>query len=458
MREKKDLLPIGIATAIAIAVTVVVRLMFPYASGEDANNKGKKNLSVPEIPVVITKKGQLAQESLVLVVSRPIKKNQKITLASLEWKRWPTSALQPNFIAKDSEGRILNNAADHTSYNGSTWAKSDIQEGLPFLASMCSPEDPVKKAEEEKRKAEEKRRKNLEKEKAESFIKRGMRAVTFPIDQRLASSSNMFSPGELVDVLIINNGIEAKTYKYKAVKILAIDGVTKFEGARTNGVRQPSGLLGTIQTSVVGSLPIPKNVTLEIREELVDTMLKQAGDRGVVLSLRNQKEALEDNEDSICEYVGDGSGNGPFDTKARNRILKSIMEINRTSSASLLQAEKAQKTAEENNIASIISNMNALANNARASRADLISAPKSMALKNNTSGRYEVVRGKITNKKALEEESDEDDAKKINKTITIYKKLNSNAIQFNKNGEIIDGRSSVGYGMEPSMGMMHDQK
>lgn len=457
MREKKDLLPIGIATAIAIVVTVVVRLMFPYASGEDANNKGKKNLSVPEIPVVITKKGQLAQESLVLVVSRPIKKNQKITLASLEWKRWPTSALQPNFIAKDSEGRTLNNAADHTSYNGSTWAKSDIQEGLPFLASMCSPEDPVKKAEEEKKKAEEKRRKDLEKEKAESFIKRGMRAVTFPIDQRLASTSNMFSPGELVDVLIIKNGMEAKTYKYKAVKILAIDGVTKFEGARSNGVRQPSGLLGTIQTSVVGSLPIPKNVTLEIREELVDTMLKQAGDRGVILSLRNQKEALED-EDNICEYVGDGSGDGPFNAKARNRILKSIMEINRTSSAAILQADKAHKSAEENNIASIISNMNALANNARASRADLIFAPKSMALKNNTSGRYEVVRGKITNKRAAEEESDEDDTKKINKTITIYKKLNSNAIQFNKSGEIIDNRGSGSYGMGASTEMIPDRK
>lgn len=452
MRDKKDLLPIGIAIVVAFAVTGVVRLMFPYASDEDVKKNSKKILSIPEIPVV-AKSGHKTDEVLVLVVARPIKKDQAITLASLEWKRWPMSALQPNFIAKDNEGRVLNNAGDHTAYNGSTWAKSDIQVGLPFLVSMTTPEDPVKKAEEAKRAAEEKRRKALEKEKSESFIKKGMRAVTFPLDQRLASSSNMFSPGELVDVLIINNGEKSKTYKYKAVKILAIDGITKFEGSKNaSGVRQSSGFLGTIQSSVVGGLMTPKTVTLEIKEELVDTMLKQSGDRGVVLSLRNQKEAI-DGEDSICEYVGDEDG-GPFDSLSRNRILKSIMEISKTSAAAILQNQKAKKIAEENNIANIISNMNALASNARSLRKELDVSKKSVALKGNTSGRYEIVSGKVTDKHVEMDGEGEKGNKKPKKMVTIYKKLSPNAIQFNENGEA--EQNNNGMSSEP-MGM-HNSK
>ncbi|MDR0631740.1 MAG: hypothetical protein LBF54_00635 [Holosporaceae bacterium] len=447
MNGKKDVLPMIIASGIALVVTGIVRLLISEDSDtSDKSQIVQKELSMPDIPLMVkqTKKGN---EGQILMVSKDIKKDSKIVLDNLTWKRWPNNAMQPYFIAKDESGTALNNGADYDNAL-KMWAISDIPAGVPLTMRMLTNENPEqkrKKEEEEKKKKEEQEQIKKEGEKKTSqLIKKGMRAVTFAIDQKSANSSSMLSPGDFVDVLIMEQMAEkVKTHKYKALRILAIDGMTSFESKHSK-----SGL------GSIGGLLTPKNVTLEIKEARVEEMIKRAGNSGVILSVRNQKEAkfVDDDGEEIEENEDD---------HINEALLQNIIDMNRMRSAETLKIAQTRKEAEEENLSMLISSMNSIGNSSKnaleesqkrkeaeemnlsmilkninsASGNDVVgrSYDKEKLVKNEKTGKYEIVSGKIVGE---EQESE-------GKSVVIYRKLKANEVQFGEDGKKIDGKDAA---------------
>jgi Flp pilus assembly protein CpaB len=301
-------------------------------------------------------------------------------------------------------------------------------EGTPLAMSMLSNEDPKVRAENERKKLEAEKQKKLEEEKAHSFIKKGMRAVTFSIDQRSASSSNMLSPGDLVDVLIMEQrGEKNRTHKYKALKILAIDGVTKFE---KKDEKHSDSLLGGVNLGSVGGLLAPKNVTLEVKEDRVETMLKQSSASGVILSLRSQSEPVDENEPDVVE-------DGGSDSLGDMSLMENILKINKSSAAGALleeklrqDEEKAKKEAQEKGLSLLVDSMSAFRN--RESELDLnagtLNKKGKGKGKKKDGSKYEVVSGKVVG----DEESEEAEFH----TTVIHKKNNQETIKFDGTGRI----------------------
>lgn len=437
MNNKKDILPIIIAAVIALLITGVVRWLLPLSSQNSKQESAKNEVSMPEIPLMVKVEKKKIIERYVLITAKDIKKDEKITGDHFIWKKWPEDAMQPYFVAKDDNGTPLNNGSDYSNAL-SMWAKTDIPNGIPLTMSMLSSEDPQKKAEEEKKKKEEEARKKLEAEKAESFIKKGMRAVTFSIDQRSASSSNMLEPGDLVDVLIMEQRADkTRTYKYKALKILAIDGVTKFESAKRKAEHNNT-LLSNVNIGVPNFLA-PKNVTLEVKEELVEVMLKQSNSNGIVLSIRSQSEPVDNKFEDESEDL--------MSEENSNTILDGILSINKSNPTDALLEEKARKEAEERSMSMLMNNIS-IVNSAesmfgiknpehdsdrgksgKGSEKATLSKDKKVLLKD---GKYEIVSGKIVG----------EDPKEDPKTVIVYRKLTPTAVKFNESGKIMDGSGS----------------
>ncbi|MDR2158212.1 MAG: hypothetical protein LBO02_02755 [Holosporaceae bacterium] len=450
MNSKKDILPIVIASVIALVITGVVRLLLPAGSSDADKHAPAKRLSMPDIPLVV--KEVKPKENQVLVVSGNIKKDEKIILDKLTWKKWPKDAMQPYFIAKDDSGMPLNNVADFDNAL-KKWAASDIPSGVPLTMAMLSDEDPKKKAEAENKKRQELKKKQAEKVKSSAFIRKGMRAVTFSIDQKSASSSSMLSPGDLVDVLIVEqHGEKSRIYKYKALKILAIDGITKFESKKDkNGNDSLFGGLGS-----VGGLLAPKNVTLEIKESMVEEMLKRAGNTGVILSLRSQSEEVKHAGEEVEEEESD---------VVRSALLTNIIEMNRLHAAEALKTSQVKREMDEKNLSMLMSNMGSMGGNSSAdalieaqkrkeseernlsmimknissvAEADYRNGGKGQLVKNKKTGKYEIVSGKVVGK---EEELGKTD------TVVIYRKLKADEIQFDSSGKKIEN-TNLGLGYE----------
>ena len=141
MNSKKDILPIVIASVIALVVTGIVRWLIPGGT-VIKQQPLKKELSLPDIPLMIKTEQKKVLEVQVLVTNADIKKDERISLAKLTWKNWPANALQPHFIAKDNKETPLNNRAD---YNNALnmWARNEIPSGMPLTISMLTSNDPV---------------------------------------------------------------------------------------------------------------------------------------------------------------------------------------------------------------------------------------------------------------------------------------------------------------------------
>ncbi|MDR2107800.1 MAG: hypothetical protein LBO73_04800, partial [Holosporaceae bacterium] len=180
--SKKSILSLIIAFVIALVITVVVRWIIPVGNASAGKGHTDRNeLSMPEIPLIV-KEAKERNWDQILISSKDIKKEERIVQASLSWKKWPQEAMQSDFIAKDERGRPIN---DKAAYENALkmWAAGDIPAGVPVVLRMLTNEDPVKKRQEEtKKKTEEQRKKEAASEKI-SFIRKGMRAVTFSIDQ-----------------------------------------------------------------------------------------------------------------------------------------------------------------------------------------------------------------------------------------------------------------------------------
>lgn len=350
MKNKKDILPIAMASIIALVVTGVVRWLIP--GGTIIKQQPlKKELSLPDIALTVKNLPQKEQEAQVLCVNSEIKKDQKITTANVGWKNWPIKSVQPHFIAQDMKGSKMNNKEDYDKAL-KMWAKSDIPVGTPLTTSMLTDQDPEeikrKKAAAEaaakKKKEEEERQKELEKTK----IRVGYRAVTFSVDQRASVSANMIAPGDLIDVLILENvGNRSVTHSYRDVKLVAIDGVNAIEKKQ----QSDSGLFGNAMQSLT-STSAPKNVTLEVKRDMVDTMLKQAGKgNGIVISIRNQNEEVAGNagEEEETSMVEDAN---------QRELERSTADMAKPTAADDLLESRAKERQDQEHLEELVRNLN----------------------------------------------------------------------------------------------------
>lgn len=441
MGNKKDILPIVMASAIALVITGVVRWMMPGGT-VIKQQPLKKELSLPDIPLMIKSEQKKTKEIQVLVTNTTIKKDERIVQGKLTWKIWPANAVQPHFIAQDNKGTPLNNRTDYANALN-MWAKSEIPEGIPLTLSMLTSNDPVEVARKQKEAEEAKKRKQKEKEKKEdTSIKVGYRAVTFQIDQRIPIPSSMISPGDYVDVRISSfEGGKQNTHVYKGLRIIAIDGRMKKQASEQENNNNSGGLFGTGIS--LGGMSSPKNVTLEVKERMVDIMMKQAASNGITVMVRSQNEKIEETEmeEQMGEeqsYSSDSSSNSSSDNSLIRGILE--MRMNRSSSADILRETAKKRSEEENNISVLLRNMNNLSMRSSATK----SGDSGTGLPSGDSSKYEITSGSVgqdsTNKK-----------KDDKKTMRIYRKLVEKQEQFDK-----DGKKSSGESMSSSMnqGMM----
>lgn len=446
MGNKKDILPIVMASAIALVITGVVRWMMPGGT-VIKQQPLKKELSLPDIPLMIKSEQKKTKEIQVLVTNTNIKKDERIVQGKLTWKTWPANAVQPHFIAQDNKGTPLNNRTDYANALN-MWTKSDIPEGIPLTLSMLTSNDPVEVARKQKEAEEAKKREQKKKEKKEDMsIKVGYRAVSFQLDQRTPIPSSMISPGDYVDVRI--NAFEEgkqKTHVYKGLRIIAIDGRTKRQTSeQENNNNSGGGLFGTGIS--LGGMSSPKNVTLEVKERMVDIMMKQAGSNGITVMVRSQNEKIEETEmeEQIGEeqhYSSDSSSNSSSDNSLIRGILE--MRLNRSSSADILRESAKNRSEEENNLSVLLRNMNNLSMRS--------ATPKSVngesGVPSGDSSKYEITSGGVG--------QDSTDKKKDDKkTMRIYRKLRESQEKFDKDGKKSSG-GSVGESTGSSMnqGMM----
>ncbi len=148
MGNKKDVLPIIVASGVALVITGIVRFLLPGGT-VIKQQPLKQELSLPDIPLLVKSDQKKAKEIQVLVTSTEIKKGEKIVQGKLTWRTWPENAIQPNFIAQDKKGTPLNNKTD---YNNALnmWANNDIPDGIPLILGMLTNIDPVETEKKEK--------------------------------------------------------------------------------------------------------------------------------------------------------------------------------------------------------------------------------------------------------------------------------------------------------------------
>jgi hypothetical protein len=228
---------------------------------------------------------------------------------------------------------------------------------------MLTEEDPAKKAQEEseKKKKEAEEKTKEEKKKTEHGIRKGMRAVTFSLDQRSLASTSMLELGDFVDVLIMEEKEgKQKTHKYKGLKVIAIDGITQKEKEKERESLLSSAGLGSSVGNIINIMNA-KQVTLEVKEVMVETMLKQAGQTGIIIAIRNQDELLNEEEQDID--LGDGTA-----ISVENNILNEILAVNHHNSMDKLLRAREQKESAANNVENIIDNIN-IANGMYSNRA-----------------------------------------------------------------------------------------
>ncbi|GHT94016.1 hypothetical protein FACS1894122_10190 [Alphaproteobacteria bacterium] len=339
--NKKDLIPLIIASIIALGITCLARWLLPTNVSTVAVKDAKDEIPMPDIPLMARDKTKKKSWDVhVLVVSKDIKKGEKISAQCCDWKKWPSDDLLPYFIAKDREEVPMNNVADYGKAM-KMWAKNDIPHGIPLTIQMLDDMDPAKRAEEEKKKKQEEEKKEAQKV-SEAYIKKGMRAVTLVVDQKSSVFNNMVYPGDIIDVLIMDSkGDRTKTYKYKALTVLAVDG-------STSGKRKTAKKEDSEQAHSAAGSPI-RNITLEVKEDMVEVMINQSSATGIVISIRNQDEEVDDSEvkkDTAEDAAEDAAKEN--NNESDNFIVNDILNISRQSSVEKLLEKKSRTQSEEN--------------------------------------------------------------------------------------------------------------
>lgn len=428
----RNILPMAIAAVIALGITVAARFLVPNSKSSGyAPQKSSSKIPMPDIPLMV-KETKKIEEVMVLVADREVKRGTKVTAEILSWKRWPKEALQSNFIAKDLKGTPLNNGGDY-KLALTMWTGTDIALGVPISISMLLSYDPIKKEQEEKAKIEQEKKKKQEAEVArqkkkeqQEFVKPGMRTITFPIEQRSASGLSMLSPGDLVDVLV-SEQINGKTivHKYPGMKVLALDGSTQKSAPKTQ--KQENGTLFGITASISSAFSAPKNVTLEVKETLVEKLLKEVGNGSVILSIRNQADkSAKDNG----EYVDSSEDLGD---KELDSLIHMMSAVSRRNNVDNLKATNSEKIEQQKNVERVILDM-------QRRNALVETNSNQQKEKSSSESNKEFVSGKVVS----ENRNNDKDLPKKPQSIKITKGMSTNVITLDEEGK--NTGSSGGFG------------
>lgn len=429
--RKQDILPIVIAAVLALGIVIVVRLLIP---GSCKHEMRSQDIAMPDIPLMV-KESKKSEDVEVLIAAKNIKRGEKISQDKLEWRKWPKDVMQSNFIAKTLKGQPLNNGKDR-DLAMKMWAKSDIPDGTPIIISALSPEDILKKeaekkrkAEEAKRKAEEEARAAEEERKRKELIGPGMRAVTFNIDPKSTNTAGLLRPGDKVDVLIIEQkGNAKKTYKYKGIKVIAIDGVTELaeEKAEKEKTEKKDGGFFSRAAKSINSFVSVKDVTLEIKENMVDVMLKQVGNGGIILSIKNQED--EDTETEVDEE--------PEVQEDTNQVkfLATAAAMSRAYSENALNELKEEKEEKKRKTANLLGTMSRLSANQNIFSG--VNGPLLAQGEGEGGTKYEIVSGRIVGPDGEEQPVEEEE-----KLIFIHKGKEVTSVSVNKDGNKTIGNS-----------------
>lgn len=429
----RNILPMAIAAVIALGITVTARFLVPSnKSSGYAPQKSSSKIPMPDIPLMV-KETKKIEEVMVLVADREVKRGTKIAAEVLSWKKWPKEALQSNFIAKDLKGAPLNNGGDY-KLALTMWAGTDIALGVPVSISMLLSYDPIKKEQEEKDKIEQEKKKKQESEAArqkkkeqQEFVKPGMRAMTFPIEQRSASGLAMLAPGDLVDVLI-SEQINGRTivHKYPGMKVLALDGAIK--KVVQENPKQDKGSLFGITASIGNAFSTPKNVTLEVKETLVEKLLKEVGNGSVILSVRNQSDKnVKDNGGYVS--TSDDLGDKDLDS-----LIHMMSAVSRKNTVDNLKDINSEKVEQQKNVERVILDMQR--------RNALIEANSNQQKDDESSeSNKEFVSGKVVS----ENRNDKDkNLPKKPQSIRITKGMSTNVITLDEEGKNTGSGGSFG--------------
>lgn len=437
----RNILPMAVAAVIALGITVAARWLIPSGRTDYGARKSNTKIPMPDIPLMV-KETKKVEEVMVLVTDREIKRGGKITAEVLSWKKWPKEALQPNFIAKDLKGNPLNNSGDYRLAL-TMWAGTNIALGIPISVSMLLSYDPIKREQEEKAKAEAEKKKKREAELAkqrekaqQEFVKSGMRALTFPVEQRSATGLAMLSPGDLVDVLVteVVNG-KSKIHKYPGMRVLAIDGATQ---KRTEAPKkEEKGSIFGITTSISNAFSAPKNVTLEVREALVEKLLKEVGGGSVVLSVRNQADK------SAKDGMGDTSNSGEEEEERVANLMKVMSATNQTSVVKSLQGSDAAEVNRQKDIERVMLSMQ----NRNALLEANAQTPK---VEEASESDKEIVSGKIVSAEGQKDASSEKDTPKKPQSIRVTKGTSTSVITLDEEGK--NSGNSGGSGLSGGLG------
>lgn len=430
MKQKRDIIPLIIAAVIALGVTVLARWLVPGKGSVKSSNESKRDISMPDIPLM-AKQVKKIREISVLVTKNDIKRGEKIIAGHFSWKRWPKDASQPNFIARTLKKQELNNKGDYKKALN-MWALHDIPAGVPITMSMLSKVDIIKKekeALEKKKKQQEEARKKKQQEEAKkkneekkNIINKGMRAVTFPIEQKSAASAAILKTGDLVDLIIPEHRAnKTKMHKYKGLKVLAIDGIVE-KPAPTEKEKERSMLADTF-SQLSNSFSNPKSITVEVDENLVEEMLKQAGESGVILSVRNQNEKDIDDGGEETEHQD------TLNTRLFN-LMSSLDQANNLETFIKAQKEKEEKARSMETFMHAINQLD---------KPEMPVVKQKVQSAQEKGSGYEIVSGKIVN---TEDDNQSEEEKEEKNTINIYRKLTPEEIELDKDGKRVNTSSS----------------
>lgn len=431
--RKQDILPIVIAAILALGVVIVVRLLIP---GGAEHGMKSQDIAMPNIPLMV-KESKKSEDVEVLIAAKDIKRGEKISQDKLEWRKWPKDVMQSNFIAKTLKGQPLNNGKDR-DLAMQMWAKSDIPNGTPIIISILSPEDILKKEAEEKRKAEEAKRKAEEEARAaeeerkrQELIGPGMRAVTFNIDPKSTNTAGLLRPGDKVDVLIIEQkGNAKKTYKYKGIKVIAIDGVTELaeEKAEKEKTEKKDGGFFSRAAKSINSFVSVKDVTLEIKENMVDVMLKQVGNGGIILSIKSQEDEDENEESEVDEE--------PEVQEDANQMkfIATATAMSRAYSENALNELREEKEEKKRKTANLLGTMSRLSANQNIFSKE--KGPLQAQGEGEDGTKYEIVSGRIVGPDGEEQSAEEEE-----KLIFVHKGKEVTSVSVDKNGNKTIGNS-----------------
>ena len=446
-------IPFFLSIIVALCVTMFVRILIPNS---DITLSQSEELALPDIPFV-DKDSRNIDEYFVLVTTRKIEQWEKIGSSTVMWKKWPREAITANFIAKDKNDNALNDAGSYSSVIN-MYAKFPIEKGVPITMSSLSRkmEEVKQQAKNDEISAEDlaKIRASITKEVTEKFqkrerealiakeeeerrmkiaslenrIKKGEGIANVSIDQKTAPPCYFLKIGDLIDLRFNDRG---RPILFENLRVLAING-------------SKENLYDNFANTVIHNQNV-NTLLVEGDKNVIDELLLAIQSYpNPILKLKNQEEAIiQDAENEKLEEQN------IKDVALNNEILKAI-KITPNTNNNYTQSKNI--TEQESNKDKIIDINSLFHLNTKVSDN---SNEKNRILNINNfdyKKNYEQIEedrfSKILQKNIFSDLNDQSEQSKTivdasDNSIKILKKTTISTVNFDEDGEIIDGTGGI---------------